>query len=378
MRVLIVPQELKGSLTAAEAAAAIAAGLRRALPNAELANLPLADGGPGTLEALVAARDGETRSVTVAGPLGEPVRARYGVIGDTAVIETAEACGLVLLKPDQLDPARASTYGAGELARAALDFGLRRFLLGIGGSATNDGGAGLAQALGFHLLDAQGEELVRGAAPLAQLDHIDAATADPRLHECSFEVAVDVQNPLCGPNGATAVYGAQKGVRSDQVQALDAALHRLGDVIERDLGVKVLDLPGGGAAGGLGAGLAGFLCARLRPGFAIVAEAVDLERKIAAADLVVSGEGRLDSQTPFGKTVAGVAGLAKRRGVPVVALVGGIAPDFDPGSIKGLTAAFAITPRPMTLDEAQQHAAELLAGLAERCGRLVGRLLGSL
>jgi glycerate kinase len=229
----------------------------------------------------------------------------------------------------------------------------------------------LAQALGFRLLDAGGRELPRGAAPLRDLARIDAAGADPRLRESSFEVAVDVQNPLCGPNGATAVYGPQKGVRPEQVEELDAALRRLGEAIARDLGVPVLDLRGGGAAGGLGAGLAGFLGARLRPGFAIVAETVGLEARIAAADLVVTGEGRLDSQTLFGKTIAGVAALGKTHGVPVVGLVGGIAPGFDVASIEGLTAAFALTSRPLTLEEAQREAASLLAAVAEQVGRLI-------
>lgn len=377
MRVLVAPQELKGSLTAVEAAEAITAGLRRGFPAAEVKMIPLADGGPGTLDALVAARDGSTRTVTVSGPLGVPVRARFGIVDGSAVIETAEACGLVLLKQEQLDPARATTFGAGELIRAALDAGLRRFMLGIGGSATNDGGAGLAQALGFRLLDAQGGELDRGAAPLALLDRIDSLQADRRLSECSFQVAVDVQNPLCGPAGATAVYGTQKGVRPEQASEFDAALRLLGELIERDLGLGVLNLPGGGAAGGLGAGLAGFLHARLRPGFAIVAEATNVEPEIAASQLVFTGEGRLDSQTQFGKTVAGVAGLAAKHGIPVVALVGGIDREFDVNSVKGLTAAFAITPRPMTLDEAQQGAAVLLMRAAEQCARLMRRLTGT-
>ncbi|MHB8575794.1 MAG: glycerate kinase [Dehalococcoidia bacterium] len=373
MRILIAPQEFKGSLTAADAAAAIADGFARAMPDAERTILPLADGGPGTLDVLVAARGGGVRRLTVSGPLGDPVPARYGFISDDdlAVIETSEACGLVLLAPDRLDPAHATTFGAGELVRAALDAGRRRFLLGIGGSATNDGGAGLAQALGFRLLDAAGAELEPGGAALARLVRIDAAQADPRLHGATFAVACDVENPLTGPRGATAVYGPQKGVRPGQVAALDAALQRLGETIVRDLGVDVLNLPGGGAAGGLGAGLVGFLGATLRPGFAIVAEAVGLERQIAESDLVVTGEGRLDSQTPFGKTIAGVCRLALRHGVPVLALVGGITADFVPSSVPGLTAAFGLAPRPMPLEEAQTDAAQLLAALAERCARLL-------
>jgi len=374
MRILIAPQEFKGSLTAVEAAAAMLAGVERGLPGAGITVLPIADGGPGTLDALVAARHGQIRRVTVSGPLGAAVQARYGLIDETAVIETAEACGLVLLAPDALDPARATTYGAGELVRSALDAGCRRFLLGIGGTATNDGGAGLAQALGFRLLNAKGMEIGQGAAALASLDRIDTGNVDPHLGDCTFDVAVDVQNPLCGPAGATAVYGPQKGVTPEQLPRFDAALARLGDLIERELGRAVKDLPGAGAAGGLGAGLAGFCGARLRPGFEIVADAVDLESRIAAVDLVFTGEGRLDGQTAFGKTVAGVSRLAERHGVPVVALAGGIAPDFAIAAIPGLTAAFALTARPLTLADAEMQAADLLAAVAEHCSRLIYRM----
>ncbi|HEY7296251.1 MAG TPA: glycerate kinase [Dehalococcoidia bacterium] len=375
MQILIVPQELKGSLTAAAAADAIAAGLRRAVP-AELDLLPLADGGPGTLDALLAARGGALHTARVCGPLQDSsVMARFGVFADTAaVLETAEANGLALLAQLGLpqNPAQATTRGVGELVRAALDAGCRRFLLGIGGSATNDGGAGMAQALGFRLLNADGLDLAPGAAPLAQLARIDGSNADARLAECTFDVAVDVQNPLCGPQGATAVYGPQKGVRPEQVADLDAALRRLGETIARDLGRNVLELPGAGAAGGLGAGLVGFLGARLRPGFEIVAEAVELERHVAGADLIVTGEGRLDEQTPFGKTIAGVSLMAQRHGKPVVALVGGIAAGFQPSAVAGLTAAFALTSRPLALEEAQAEAYPLLEALAEQVGRLIG------
>ncbi|HLZ69752.1 MAG TPA: glycerate kinase [Dehalococcoidia bacterium] len=378
MRIMIAPQELKGSLRAAEAAAAIADGLQRALPAAEFDLLPLADGGPGTLDALLAARGGEARTARVSGPLaGAKVEARFGVFaGGMALIETAEANGLALLTRLGLaqDPAQATTRGVGELIGVALDAGCRRFLLGIGGSATNDGGAGMAQALGFRLLDAHGQELAPGAAPLARLDRIEAGGADPRLAACAFEVAVDVQNPLCGPQGATAVYGPQKGVRPEQVADLDAALRRLGETIARDLGRDVLELPGAGAAGGLGAGLVGFLGARLRPGFQIVAEAVELEAHARAADLIVTGEGRLDGQTPFGKTIAGLAAVARRHGKPVIALVGGIAADFKPETVPGLTAAFALTSRPLSLDEAQAEARRLLAAVAEQVGQVIAAL----
>lgn len=370
MHVLVAPQEFKGSLTARAAAEAIARGARRALPDARITLLPLADGGPGTLDALLAARGGEVREAVVSGPLGAPVKACYGIIDGTAVIETAAANGLTLLAPAQRDPARATTRGVGELIRAALDAGARRFLLGVGGSATNDGGAGMAQALGYRLLDDQGHELPPGAAPLVRLACIDATDADPRLREATFEVAVDVRNPLCGPEGATAVYGPQKGVWPEQVPVLDAALRRLGEVIARDLGSDVLTLPGAGAAGGLAAGLVAFCGARLRPGFDLVAEAVRLDEALTGVDLVLTGEGQLDAQTPFGKTVAGVAARGGRRGIPVVAIAGGIAPGAPLSAIEGLTAAFALTLRPMTPTEAQAEAADLLALTAEQVCRL--------
>jgi len=370
MRVLAAPQEFKGSLTARAAAEAMATGVRRALPDAQMTLLPLADGGPGTLDALLAARGGEVRTAAVSGPLGERVEARYGIIDGVAVIEAAAANGLVLVPPARRDPAHATTRGVGELIRAALDAGLRRLLVTVGGSATNDGGAGMAQALGYRLLDEQGRDLPAGAAPLARLARIDATTADPRLREATFDVAVDVRNPLCGPEGATAVYGPQKGVRPEQVPALDAALRRLGEVIARDLGIDVLNLPGAGAAGGLAAGLVAFCGARLRPGFDLVAEAVRLDEAIAQADLVLTGEGQIDAQTPFGKTVAGVAARGARSSVPVVAIAGGIAPDAPLATIPGLTAAFALTPRPMSQTEAQERAADLLAAVAEQVCRL--------
>jgi glycerate kinase len=374
MRILIAPQELKGSLSAVEAARAIGAGVARALPDARVVLLPVGDGGPGTMDALVAAAGGEHRRVTVSGPQGRPVCARYGVIGSTAVVETAEACGLTLLKGERLQPATATTYGVGEIVCAALDAGLRRFLIGLGGSATNDGAAGTAQALGFRLLDAEGHELPRGVEALTRLRRIDAVGADPRLCEAAFEVAADVRNPLSGTEGTTALYGAQKGVLPDQVPVFDAALRRLARVIERDLGRPVLEMVGGGAGGGQGAGWAGFFGARLRPGFALVAEALDLERHCAAANLIITGEGRLDAQTVYGKAVAGVAELGLRYGVPVVALVGSVARGFEVTSVPGLTAAFSLCSGPISLEEAEARAFDLLSAAAEQCARLAGRM----
>ncbi len=346
MRILIAPQEFKGSLSAVEAAQAMAEGLGRALPGVELDLAPMADGGPGTVEALVSAAGGRRLTSTVAGPLGRPVEAAWGLVeeGPTAVIEMAAASGLVLLRPQERDARRAGTYGTGRLIAAALDAGCRRLIIGLGGSATNDGGAGMAQALGVRLNDAEGRDLPAGGAALARLARIDVSGLDKRLRHCRVLGATDVTNPLCGPHGASAVYGPQKGASPSDVEELDAALAHYAAVIERDLGKRVSEVPGAGAAGGAGAGLIAFLDAELRPGAELVAEAVGLERRIAAADLVVTGEGRLDAQTAYGKTVATVARLARRQGRRVVALAGRVDDAQEACSALGLEAALSIVP----------------------------------
>src|SRR5713226_298521 len=279
MRIVIAPQSLKGSLTAAEAGQAIARGVLAVYPEADLDIVPVADGGEGTVQALVDATGGKIVQQIVTGPLGEPVIAFFGLLGDgrTAAIEMAAAAGLPLVPPELRDPRITTTYGVGELILAALDRGCRHFIIGIGGSATNDGGAGMAQALGASLLTDKGTEIVFGGAALATLSHISLAGLDPRLQECSVEVACDVTNPLCGPTGASAVYGPQKGATPEMVVKLDRALAHYAEIIEQDLGVSVRDIPGAGAAGGLGAGLIAFLHATLRPGAQIVFEAIHLE-----------------------------------------------------------------------------------------------------
>lgn len=371
LRVLIAPQEFKGSLSARAAAQAMAEGLRRALPDAHLDLAPMADGGPGTVEALVEAAGGELKEITAQDALGRPVRAAWGLLpGGTAVVEMAAASGLSLLKERELDPRRASTYGTGQLIGAALDAGCRRIIVGVGGSATNDGGAGAAQALGARLLDAEGRELPPGGAALAGLARIDVSGLDSRLRRCEVLVATDVTNPLCGPEGASAVYGPQKGASADVVRELDAALAHYAGIIERDLGINVAQRAGAGAAGGLGAGLVAFAGAELRSGFELVAEAVGLRRRLREADLVLTGEGRLDVQTGFGKTSAGVAAMAREEGVAVVAVVGGLAEGYEV-AVSPFDAVVAITPGPMGLEEAQARAAELVAAAAEQVGRLV-------
>ncbi len=379
MRILVSPQEFKGSLTAEEAAEAIAAGLRRALPEAEIDVVPMADGGPGIVQAILSATAGHEETAQVQDALGRPVAAVWGLLdeGPAAVIEMAAASGLILLSSEERDPRRTSTYGTGQLIRAALDAGCRRLVVGVGGSATNDGGAGMAQALGARLLDEAGRDLPPGGAALRRLDRIDISGLDPRIAESRVMVASDVTNPLCGPLGASMVYGPQKGATPEMVEELDAALAHYAQVIRRDLGVDVLSLPGGGAAGGLTAGLAAFLKAEVRPGAELVAQTIGLRERMLRADVVFTGEGRLDAQTPFGKTVITVARLAKERRLPVIALAGSIDESYETLRREGIDAALAITPGPMPLAEAQENAARLLADAAEQAARLflIGRSL---
>ncbi|MBI4336630.1 MAG: glycerate kinase [Chloroflexi bacterium] len=373
MRILIAPQAFKGSMSAAQAARAMERGVRRVSPDAECILLPVADGGDGTLDALVESSGGSYREAQVTSPLGRPLRARWGVMGDgrTAVIETAQACGLVLVLPEQRAPYITTTFGAGQLIKAALDAGYRRFILGIGGSATNDGGAGLAQALGVRLLDAQGRDLRHGGAALLHLARIEMAGLDPRVAQSELIVAVDVTNPLCGPEGAAAVYGPQKGAAPEMVALLDQALAHLADVIERDLGIHLRDLPGAGAAGGMGAGLVAFLGARLEPGADLVCDALGLDEKLAGIDLVLVGEGRLDAQTAYNKAPVAVARRASARGIPVIALAGTLGPGWREVLRHGVRAAHAIAPGGMPSEEAMQRSHELLEAATEDALRRV-------
>lgn len=376
MRIVIAPDSYKGSLSARQVAEAMAAGVRRVLPEAELDLVPIADGGEGTVDALVAATGGEVRTVTVTGPLGEPVAAAFGLLSDgqTAVIEMAAASGLPLVPPDRRNPLVTTTYGTGELIRAALDAGARHLIIGLGGSATVDGGAGMLQALGARLLDAAGAPIGPGGGALPALARIDLAGLDPRLAECTLTVACDVDNPLTGPRGAAAVFGPQKGATPDMVAALDAALAHLAAVIRRDLGRDVELVPGAGAAGGLGAALLA-LGARLRPGIEIVVEATRLRERLAGAALCLTGEGQTDFQTARGKAPVGVARAAKAWGVPVLCISGGLGAGYEEVYACGIDAVASAVPGPMPLAEAMARGAELVAAAAERAVRLwwVGR-----
>ena len=372
MRIVIAPNAFKGSLSALEAATAIGEGIRNAMPDADLVLVPIADGGDGTVDALVAATQGDRRTLRVRGPLGDPVDAEYGLIdgGSTAVIEMAKAAGLALVPKDNRDPRITTTYGVGELLQHAYDAGARHFVVGIGGSATNDGGAGMAQAFGYHLLDERGLELPPGGLALKRLARIHVGGVHANWKQAEVEVACDVTNPLTGPRGASAVYGPQKGATPEMVAELDAALHHFAEIIRRDLGVDVEPLPGAGAAGGLGAGLVAFTGARLGPGAEMVMEALRFDERLTGAQLVITGEGRLDSQTArFGKGPAAVARHAKKAGIPVVAIGGSIADETELRLLfDGLEATVV---EPSSLEDAIAQARPLLVRAASRLMWLV-------
>jgi len=366
-RVVIAPQEFKGSLTAIEIARAMETGVKRALPEADTVLVPVADGGDGTLQSLVDSSGGRVMTSRVTGPLGRPVDASWGALGDgaTAVIEMARSSGLALLSLGERDPLATTTRGVGELIQAALEAGHRRFIIGIGGSATNDGGAGMAQALGARFLDADGADIRPGGAALARLERVDISEMDSRLDEAEVVVACDVNNPLCGPTGASAIYGPQKGATPEVVTQLDAALARYADVIERDLEIDIRDRPGAGAAGGLGAGLMAFLRAELRAGVDIVLEAVGLAEKLAGADLVITGEGQFDRSTVFDKAPVGVARLAKERSIPVIGIAGSLGEGFQQVHDCGVDAVFTLVNGPMSLEEAMADARALVENATE-------------
>jgi glycerate 2-kinase len=360
MKIIIAPDSFKESLSSIEAARQIGAGFREIFPDAEILELPVADGGEGTVEALVAATGGEIRKARVSGPMGTPVEAFYGVSGNgrTAVIEMAAASGLALVPADRRNPLLTSSSGTGQLIRRALDDGLQHLIIGIGGSATNDAGAGMLQALGVRLLDGQGRDLPGGGGALGRLAAIDVSGLDPRLRECRIEVACDVDNPLTGERGASAVYGPQKGATPAMVAELDANLALFARRVERDLGRSMETVPGAGAAGGMGGALLAFLGARLRPGVEIVLDAIDLKTLVRDADLVITGEGRIDGQSASGKTPVGVARVAVEQGVPVIALAGSLGRDAEDVLACGIEALFSVVHGPCKLEEALLTAAQ--------------------
>jgi glycerate kinase len=373
LHIVVAPDSFKGSLPASDVARAMERGIRLVFPAADVRVVPIADGGEGTVAALVAATGGTLRQTPVSGPLHEPVLAQWGVLGDgtTAVIEMAAASGLTLLAPAQRDPCLTTTFGTGELIQAALDCGLRRIIIGLGGSATNDGGAGMARALGARFSDEAGRELPDGGAALARLERVDLSGLDPRLQEAGIIVACDVDNPLCGPRGASATFAPQKGASAAAVGALDSALARYAEHVRRATGRDVAGLPGAGAAGGLGAGLLFFTPAKLRPGVDIVLEAVGFAEIVRQADFVVTGEGRTDFQTAFGKAPVGVARFARRFGVPVFCVSGALGEGADDVLAQGIDATMSICERPMPLDECMRTAGPLIESATARLCRII-------
>lgn len=372
MKIIIAPDSFKESLSAECAAMAIEDGFRAVFPELEAVRLPVADGGEGTVDALIAATGGHRIDIEVTDPQGHRVRGFYGVNGkgDCAVIEMAAASGLMLVPAGQRDPLTATSFGTGELIRHALDGGIRHIILGIGGSATVDGGIGMVQALGGRFTDAQGIDLPWGGAALAQLAAIDLSQLDPRLAQCRIEVACDVENPLTGPCGAAAVFGPQKGASAQDVQVLDAALAHLAAVIFRHLGVNVLEWPGGGAAGGMGVAARLFLRGNMRSGIDIIMDAIGLEEAMQGATLVITGEGRLDQQTINGKAPVGVARLAQRHHVPVIGLAGILGEGVEVVHQHGLEAVFSILPRLAPLETVLEQGEENLRYAAQNLARV--------
>lgn len=378
MKVIIAIDSLKGSLSSLEAGKAVKEGIKKAIPTAEVMIKPVADGGEGTVTALTTGLQGSLEKVAVTGPRGQKVEAAYGILPDqTAVIEMAEAAGLPLVPVDKRNPMETTTYGVGELISHAMDRGCRKFIVGIGGSATNDGGVGMLQALGCHFYKKDGTEVSFGAKELNDLEKIDTEVLDKRLKECTFEIACDVTNPLCGTTGASAVFAPQKGADKTMVVKLDAALSHFADVSEKALGVDNRNMPGAGAAGGLGFAFASYLGGNLRPGVEIVLDAVLPEKELSEADIVVTGEGRFDGQTAMGKAPVGIAKRAKEKGCMVLVFAGSIEPQGVrkvQGEMQLIDGAFPILPGVMTLEEAMQKtvAYENMSYTAEQVFRVIG------
>jgi len=372
MSIVLAPDSFKGSLSAAQVAQAMARGVQRVLPKTNLTLLPLSDGGEGLVDSLAAASGGKILDYQVTGPLGEKVTVQMGLMGNgqTAVIEMAQASGLILVPEDKRNPLQTTTFGTGELIKKALDLGCNHLIIGIGGSATNDGGMGMAQALGFRFLDKEGESLGFGGGELARLARIDASSKDPRLEGTTIEVACDVTNPLTGPSGAAHIYGPQKGATPEMVELLDKGLANFDRVLQRDLGKSVGQVPGAGAAGGLGAGLMALLGGRLVSGIELVLDVLEFDAKAKGAQLIITGEGKFDAQSAFGKVPMGVAQRARSLGVPVVVVAGSVLPSADVLHGEGVTAYFSILNQPMTLKEAMERGAELVENQAAQVVRL--------
>jgi glycerate kinase len=374
MKIVIAPDSFKGSITAVQAAAAIEKGIRRAFPTCNVDKIPMADGGEGTVDAMISAAGGKLIKAVVCGPLSEEVEGFFGILGDgkTAVIETASASGLTLIPSGRRNPMLTTTFGTGQLISKALDQNCRKFIIGLGGSATVDGGTGLLNALGVKFNDKNGVQIPTGGGGLEYLCSIDPRGMDKRIRDSEFLAACDVDNPLCGDKGAARVYGPQKGATAQMVKLLDKNLENYGNKIKEATGRDICSIPGAGAAGGLGAGIAAFLDASLVPGVDIILDAVGFEERVRDADLVITGEGRMDYQTLHGKVPMGVTGIAQKFGIPVVAIAGDIKGDVSSLHKKGITAVAGICPGPMLPEQAMKQADVLLADTAERVMRLIG------
>jgi glycerate kinase len=373
MRIVIAPDSFKGSLSSKEVADAIELGVRKVLPDVDIIKIPIADGGEGTVQTLVAAMGGEIIKTQVVGPLGETIESYFGVLNDkkTAIIEMANASGLPLVPIEKRNPLITTSYGTGQLIKAALDMGVDRIVIGLGGSATNDGGVGMAQALGIRFFDENGNDIGFGGGELSKISKIDMSGIDEKIRKVRIEAACDVDNPLCGPNGASYIYGPQKGANKEMIEILDRNLGHLAKVIKRDLGADIMDLPGAGAAGGLGAGLVAFLNAELKRGIDIIVNITKLDDYIKDACVVFTGEGQIDKQILSGKAVYGVAKIAKKHGAYVVAIVGSINDDAYELFDKGIDGIESIIDKPMTMDEACKRAGLLVERAAERVMRLI-------
>ena len=372
MKIIIAPDSYKGSCSAAVVADNLEKGIRKVFPKAEIVKIPVADGGEGTVDAMVLACGGQFKKVSVTGPLGNKVNAKYGLLDKgVAVIEMAEASGLVLVPEGKRNPLVTTTYGIGELIKSALDDGCKKIIVGIGGSATNDGGLGMAQALGVTFRDKNGWELGFGGGEIEKLNLIDVSSIDPRIPETEIIVACDVSNPLCGEKGASAVYGPQKGATPEMVAKLDYNLMHFARLIKEQVGNDVTEIPGTGAAGGLGAGLIAFCGAKIRPGIETILDITNIDRHLSDATLVITGEGKIDGQTVYGKVPVGVAKRAKKYNVPVTAIVGSIGEGAYKVYDHGVDGIISIIDKPMVLYEAMAKSGELIESAIERVMRIM-------
>ena len=376
MKIVIAPDSFKESMTAEECCNFIKKGLSKILPEVEYITVPMADGGEGTASALISSTNGKFFSEIVLNPLGKEIKSSFGILGDkkTAVIEMAKASGLELISSSERNPMITTTYGTGQLIKSALEKNVSTILIGLGGSATNDGGAGMIQALGGKLLDENNQEIGFGGGELSKLRKIDLSHLDKRLKNVKIIVACDVENPLTGINGASYTFGKQKGATDEMIKILDKNLSHFSKIIEKELNINVENIPGSGAAGGLGAGLIGFLSGELKKGIDIVIKYSDLESKLKDTDFIITGEGSIDGQTRFGKTPFGIAKLGKKYNIPVIALAGNIGKDIDLLYEYGFTSIFPILTKVETLDNALKNGGYNIEVVSENIGRLIKSL----